>query len=483
MFIHERKLIVLPLPHAEARAGAEPDANTAGSGGMPEGEGVAATPAGDAGAGAARAPSAHSEGSEFSEHKSQEDAQDAAAHKADEEQEQKKSGGMFGRFGFGKKQERAAAAEGGGDGGAEAAGGEDDDDEEAELAAGPDSDEDEEGSQAGSAAGGAHAGDGAGDSPKSAAAEADAPKPKKGFLSFFRLPFRRTKPAEDKASETGSDASGGKGTPPKTRGAVSSPRATSGSRPATSTKSAVQRAVERSLFVKLGRMLRIVFWRDESMQTGKEGSVELSRIAKANPYSMRGLQQRVYRMQRVVAILSMVGLLFGVAVNEYCWLGYIPTPEEEAGSCSVPGDYQTESECWSAGGRWTEGLVNPTNLEIGQACRSPQNRQLGGLILKSLSSGLTGILLMAIFHLYECIAIELCFRNHLEYHREFVDVPFWNMGLLPEFLMEVFACIVHPGPQLHFNLIVQARGRVTVYNSEVCFRVLPCLVHSMQINR
>jgi hypothetical protein len=102
-----------------------------------------------------------------------------------------------------------------------------------------------------------------------------------------------------------------------------------------------------------------------------------------------------------------------------------------------------------------------------------------------------------------------------------VDVPFWNMGLLPEFLIEVLGSIVHPGmcvcvcvcvcvctrmdvvtfktkqtarssgipegsgsfpegpiytythtlhitgPQLHFNLVVTARGRLVVYNSEV----------------
>jgi hypothetical protein len=230
--------------------------------------------------------------------------------------------------------------------------------------------------------------------------------------------------------------------------------------------------VEKSIFVKVSRTLRIVFWRDQSMQTGKEGNVELTRIAKANPYSLRGLQQRVYQMQQLVAVLSMVGLLCGIAVNEFCWLGYIPTPEEEAGYCSAPGNKQTPDECRLAGGSWTPGYPNPTNLEIGQRCRSAQNGELGGLILKSLTSGLTGLLLMAIFHLYECIAIELCFRNHLEYHREFVDVPFWNMGLLPEFLIEVLASIVHPGPQLHFNLVVTARGRLVVYNSEVRFHTI-----------
>ena len=425
---------------------------------MPGGDGLP-----DAAA-AERTPSAHSQASDFSEHKSQ-DGGDTAAERRPQEEAGARKESIFKRLGFGqsnKKDEHTAA---GNEGAAQEAN--EVDDEEAELAGGADSDEEEDGGMPKDYydEGELEAGTTLHDGPTDKATE--QPK-RKGIIGMFRLPSFVKKPvAADNELETSVDANGDRpGTPPKKKDG-SSPRATA--QPVSSTRLAVKRAAERSIFVKMARLLRIVFRQDAAMQTGKEGSVDLKRISEANPYSMRGLQQRVYRMQRLVAILSMVGLFCGIAVNEHCWLGYIPTIEEEMGYCSVPGDYQAAGECTNAGGTWTEGYPNPTTKENGQRCRSTADPQafLIGIILKSLCSGLTGILLMAIFHLYECIALELCFRNHLEYHREFVDIPFWNMGLLPEFLLEFFVCFPHPGPYLHFNLSVTARGRLTIYNSEV----------------
>jgi len=331
--------------------------------------------------------------------------------------------------------------------------------DEDEMADTPDSeDEEEDGSTAGGKKLAVAAKDGRGSSNESDGSqtegEEELPK-KKGFMAMFGFGQRM------KRIQSEHDGKGTAG-PSKDKGGLS-PRSAP-----VQTKTAVQKAVQKSLFVKLGRMTRVVFWRDASMQSGKEGSVDFSKIVAANPYSMRGLQQRVHTMQLRVCILAMVGLLSGVMVNEWCWLGYIPTAEEEMGFCSRAGSIETPLDCSKAGGKWTDGFSSPLLREGGQRCRNPDEPQtyLIGLSLKIFISAVTGILLFSIFHLYECIAIELCFRNHLEYHREFVDVPFWNLGLLPEFLLEFLVCFVHPGPRLHFNLTVEARGRLSIYNSE-----------------
>jgi hypothetical protein len=425
------------------------------------GEG-AETPSGAA----QRVPSAHSGGSEdFEDH----EAKTKAAEEAKEDQAgKKKSGGLFGALGFGKgKSERQDEAAGESvSSSAERRGtNHGDDDEEDER---PDSESEEEGEDGGNGSNGSKQSGGDGGSqeePKDGAVEEPAPKTT-GIMGMFRSPFAsRKKPADDE-QQGGDLESRAPGTPPRKQHL--SPRGQAAPA-ASSTRTAVQRAVERSIFVKLGRLTR-VFWRDSAMQTGKEGSVEIARIAAANPYSMRALQQRVHNMQRTVMVLSIVGLLSGIVVNEWCWLGYIPTEEEEEGFCSVPGVYQNATGCRAIGGSWTDGIPDPTQREGGQRCRSPDDpiAYVPGIVLKSMCSALTGFLLMALFHLYECIALELCFRNHLEYHREFVDVSFWNLGLLPEFLLEFFVCIVHPGPRIHFNIPIEARGRMTVYNSEVC---------------
>ena len=416
-------------------------------------------------AAAQRAPSAHSAGSEdFEDH----EAKTKAAEEAKEaEAGKKKGGGLFGALGFGKgkseRQDEAAGETVGSSAARHGAHHGDDDDEEEER---PDSESEEEGEEGANGSNGSKQSGGDGGSqeePKDGAVEEPAPK-KAGIMGMFRSPFAlRKKPADDE--QKGGDLEGrAPGTPPRKH---LSPRGQAAPA-ASSTRTAVQRAVERSVFVKLGRLTR-VFWRDSAMQTGKEGSVEIARIAAANPYSMRALQQRVHNMQRTVMVLSIVGLLSGIVVNEWCWLGYIPTEEEEEGFCSVPGVYQNATGCRAIGGSWTDGIPDPTQREGGQRCRSPDDpiAYVPGIVLKSMCSALTGFLLMALFHLYECIALELCFRNHLEYHREFVDVSFWNLGLLPEFLLEFFVCIVHPGPRIHFNIPIEARGRMTVYNSEV----------------
>jgi hypothetical protein len=438
----------------------------AGAGGADEGEG------------AARIPSAGGDGSEdFEDH-------EAKARAAEEEakesaQADKKKGGLFGAFGFGRKgktegKDTTAEAAGGGDSGValDPARGNTEEDEEEE---GPDSaSEDEEGEGDKDPDAGSKKAGHEGDSPTASATsniigEADLKPQKRGIMSMFWSPFASRKKAAE--AEDGRDSPDGRGPGAPPMKPALSPRGKAAP-PVSETRTAVQRAVERSVFVKMGRMMRI-FWRDAAMQSGKEGSIEISRIAAANPYSIRGLQQRVHLMQRRVMILAMVGLFSGIVVNEWCWLGYIPEEEEELGFCSVAGMYQNATDCRSVGGSWTEGIPDPTQREGGQRCRSPDDPDayIPGIVLKSICSALTGVLLMALFHLYECIALELCFRNHLEYHREFVDVSFWNLGLLPEFLLEFMVCIVHPGPRIDFNVPIEARGRMTVYNSEV--RSLP----------
>ena len=402
-------------------------------------------------------------GSDFSDHASHEGAQEV------EERPAAAGGkpGLFGRFGFGKKTpaETESASAGVGLRNLEAP----PSDDEEERPDSPDEGVDEE--DGAKAIGGlerVNLGDATPPDPDAEKNAADH-TPKQGLLGMLRSLFGRKAEVGTAQDERASNSSDSSDVPVTKFGKISSlsPRKEQPKSPSkAATKSAVQMAVERSFFVRAGRLLRAVFRPDSLFQTGKEGNIDLSKIADANQYSIRGLQQRVYRMQWIVMLLAVLGVLNGIAVNEWCWLGYIPTPEEEMGYCSGPGI--TAIECRDNGGMWVDGYPNPLQREDGQRCRNPDdsNTYFLGLLAKSTCSALTGMLLMAIFHLYECIAIELCFRNHLEYHREFVDVPFWNMGLLPEFLLEVLVCIVHPGPRVHFNMSVEARGRVAVYNSE-----------------
>ncbi|EKX34444.1 hypothetical protein GUITHDRAFT_119369 [Guillardia theta CCMP2712] len=178
--------------------------------------------------------------------------------------------------------------------------------------------------------------------------------------------------------------------------------------------------------------------------------------------SMRSLQARVHRMQLMVMVIAMLGLLMGISINEYCWLGYIPTPAEEKGSCS-DASFLNQGNCTSAGYLWSAGIPNPVTGPGGQRCRGQDS---GGAALKAFCTIFTCLLVMAIFRMYETIATEICFRNHLEYHREFADIPFWNLGLFYEFFLEVIFCIVHPAPGIGFNITIQARGRDSVYNIE-----------------
>ena len=439
---------------------------------------------GDAEDGLQRAASAAGS-EEFDDHASQDNEDEAAARKEEEVGEKKK--GFFGGFGFGKKKETKKPDEGRFKPDGEHAGPNDEEQEPAPDSEDEDDDEEEggksgktkaTGNKAGSPRGSKEAGSPRGSKgSKGSKEELKQGGRPKGIMGMFRLPsFLKfgKKPAEGEneggGSEDGSipEEKGGLADRMKKSGAIS-PRSQAQAKgpPA---RTAVQAAVERSIFVKIGRLTRMVFTRDSAMQTGKEGSIELSRIAAANPFSLRALQQNVYTMQKRVAFLAMLGLLSGISVNEWCWLGYIPTPEEEMGYCSVAGNTTTPMQCKSVGGQWTDGLANPQFREGGQRCRSPDDpvTYLVGIVFKSICSALTGILLLAIFHLYECYAVELCFRNHLEYHRDFVDVPFWNMGLLPEFILEVLVCIMHPGPRLHWDISIEARGRLAIYTSEVC---------------
>jgi hypothetical protein len=389
----------------------------------------------------------------------EDDVGDIIAGQGDEKTgEGEKKGGFFGRLGFGSKK-KAAESKAEEDQAEERTDNQEDDEEEEGEE--PDSEDEAANSNTGSATADKDDSKPKDATPTDSQDEASAAgKEKRGVMGMFRGMFGSKNPPHESA---GSDASSDD-TPPKKFGKLemSSPRKNKAKAPV----SAVQRAVDKSIFVKMGRLTRAVFWRDSAMQTGKEGSIDLSKIAAANKYSIRGLQQSVYTMQWQVMILALIGLFSGIWVNEWCWLGYIPTPEEEMSYCTASSFADTAEACRSAGGTWSPGITNPL---LRQRCRNPDDPQvyIVGIILKSLCSALTGILLMSIFHLYECIAVELCFRNHLEYHREFVDVPFWNLGLLPEFMLEVLVCIVHPGPRLHFNMGIEARGRFSVYNSEV----------------
>eukprot|EP00960_Hanusia_phi_P074095 768153-Hanusia_phi.AAC.2 len=177
---------------------------------------------------------------------------------------------------------------------------------------------------------------------------------------------------------------------------------------------------------------------------------------------MRSLQARVHRMQLLVMAIAMAGLLIGISINEYCWLGYIPTLAEEKGSCS-DASLVNQLNCTSAGYAWSSGITNPVTGPGGQRCRDHDS---GATALKVLCTIFTCTLIVAIFRMYETIATEICFRNHLEYHRQYADIPFWNLGLLYEFALEVLFCIVHPAPGIRFNITIQARGRNSVYNIE-----------------
>lgn len=230
---------------------------------------------------------------------------------------------------------------------------------------------------------------------------------------------------------------------------------------ARSVQDAVRKATETSIFVKVGRILRAAMMGDKSM-IPKNGSMThiKENTAEAQNYNLRKLQERVYVMQYYVMVLAMLGLMSGVAVNEYCWLGYIPTVEEQTGFCSDSA-IVSEVTCTSVGFAWNPGLRSPLDAEDGGRCFDS-----GGNGLKGISTALTVILLGAIFHMYECSAIELCMRNHLEYRRPFENTPFWDMGLLPECIIECAVCIIHPAPGLEYFVTVEARGRVSVYNCE-----------------
>lgn len=56
-------------------------------------------------------------------------------------------------------------------------------------------------------------------------------------------------------------------------------------------------------------------------------------------------------------------------------------------------------------------------------------------VLKSLCTLLTVSLVAILFHMYQTYGKDLALRNFVEYSRPLSQVPFWKLGLLPEFLV------------------------------------------------
>jgi hypothetical protein len=210
------------------------------------------------------------------------------------------------------------------------------------------------------------------------------------------------------------------------------------------------------------RLLRAAMFSDERLEpdANSQPASKGVQIGGEIRFTLRHLQARVYSMQRIVMILALIGLASAIAVNEWCWLGYIPTPEEEIGYCADP-TLGSKEACQGAGFVYTSGIPNPMKSEDGGKCDDTV-----GSFLKVSTTVLTAILLIAVFHLYEVVAIELNMRNHLEYHKPYVNLPFWELGLLPGFALEFLACCVHPAPGIVGFIEVEARGRLSVYNIE-----------------
>lgn len=227
-------------------------------------------------------------------------------------------------------------------------------------------------------------------------------------------------------------------------------------------------AINASMVSGSIRLVRAAFFSDDRMEPDATTNPTMDEDEKVprqgrggvQRYTLRHLQARVYSMQRFVMTMALLGLASGIAVNEWCWLGYIPTPEEEQGYCSEP-TYSSKSSCQGEGFFYTDGIPNPMKGEDGGVCGDGL-----GLFFKGFTTFITAILLIAVFHLYEVVAIELNMRNHLEYHKPYFNLPFWELGLLPGFIGEFFACVLHPVPGVVFFINVEARGRLSVYNFE-----------------
>lgn len=154
------------------------------------------------------------------------------------------------------------------------------------------------------------------------------------------------------------------------------------------------------------------------------------------------------------------GLLFGIGVIEWCWRGYIPTPQEESGYCyGVATVVTNEKDCIFSGNTWIPAVASPL-VSMKGVCETPS-----AVAIKALVTISTVILLGLLFYLYELHGKLLSIRRG-DLMRIRAPKRFWQQGLGVEFLIEATVCFIHPPPGLSFDIFVEARGRTSVYNIE-----------------
>ena len=180
--------------------------------------------------------------------------------------------------------------------------------------------------------------------------------------------------------------------------------------------------------------------------------------------SEKNVEKKIYRMRLVVMLLAILGLLFGIGIIEWCWRGYIPTPQEESGYCyGVETLVTTENECVFAGHTWIPAIENPINSMKG-VCETPS-----ALAIKAMGSFLTVVLLGLLFRMYQLHgARPMLSQTHLPLPSSspplfvslFISI-FWNLKLKLNLCM--FICLRTNAPHapplfsLSFHLLTSSK--------------------------
>eukprot|EP00960_Hanusia_phi_P058998 764046-Hanusia_phi.AAC.7 len=166
--------------------------------------------------------------------------------------------------------------------------------------------------------------------------------------------------------------------------------------------------------------------------------------------NIKSMRDRISLILKCEFFLALFGVMLAVYVDQSCWIGYVPTPEEEARGIPNP-------------------LANTTSLP---ECRS---RRVGVELAKSAVTISTLLLILFIVY-YNVMYVRLSEAKLFYFHTrrgsfdpyQFVLVKRKGIRQIQalRFLVELIICLPHCLPGFTMRIDIEMLGRVAVYRFE-----------------